>query len=409
MKGAVDALSEHDAEVESQRVAAFRALLRTPLLGAERSEFLLVRRHYRELRRRFLELLGYELVLRADHARLRKQPVKVDASRPARVVPVAKAKVAEDRWAPFTRHHYALFALALAALERTGAQTTISLLANEILSLAREEAVALNLDLREHRRTLADAVELLVHLGVLVLVDGESERWVRADASAEEALYDVQHGQLADLLVSHAVVRCESAADLVGSMDDYPPTDDGRRDRLRHRVARRLIEDPVLYLEDLPDDERAYYASAQRPRIDARAAAYAGLQAERRLEGTALVEPAQQARALTDLRFPFKLADRQAALLLCPCLDDAHSEGQPGLTRAELLAEMRQLVLRYGPNWGRTSDTASVELLLDEAVSVLVRMKLVELDGDLIRPLPALARFASPSVYEPTPDKGESS
>jgi uncharacterized protein (TIGR02678 family) len=399
---AADRISEHDAEVETQRVTAFRALLRAPLLGAERPEFLLVRRHHRELRRRFSDLLGYELVLRADHARLRKQPLGVDSSRPARIVPVAKHKVAEDRWQLFTSHHYALFALALAALERSGPQTAISLLAHEIQSFAREEAVALDLDDRPHRRVLADAVELLVYLGILVLVDGESDRWVRNDKSGEEALYDVNHGRLADLLVSRAVAESSSAAELVAAADDYPPTDEGRRDRLRHRVARRLVEEPVLYLDELAEDERDYYESSQRPHIDARAAAFTDLQAERRAEGTALVEPAQQARAMTDLRFPFKLADRQAALLLCPLLADAHAEGQSGLGRAELLREMRELVEQYGTNWGRATDAASVEHLLEEGLNVLARMKLIQRDGELVSPLPALARFSSPEVRGPT-------
>lgn len=393
--------SEHDAELEAQRVAAFRALLRTPLLGNDRAEFGLIRRHFPELKRRFSELLGYEVVMRADHVRLRKHPVTVDATRPARVVPATKEKVAPDRWRPFTRRHYALFALALAALERSGPQSTISLLAGEVRDLAREDGIPLDLDIREHRKTLAEAVELLVYLGVLALVDGEAERWVRADTSGEEALYDIRHSLLGDVIVSRAIADAGSAADLVAAADDYPPTDDGRRDRLRHRVARRLVEDPVLYLDELADDEREYYASSQRPHIDARVAAFTGYEAERRAEGTAMVEPAQQSRALTDLRFPFRLAERQAALLLCESLAETHYEDQAGLTRAELLRHTRELVGLYGEHWGRSADGESVALLLDEALQVLSAMKLVQIEGELVRPRPALARFSSPEVRYP--------
>jgi uncharacterized protein (TIGR02678 family) len=393
--------SEHDTELEAQRVTAFRALLRTPLLGNDRADFGLVRRHFPELKRRFSELLGYELVMRADHVRLRKHPVAVDATRPARVVPATKEKVAPDRWRAFTRRHYALFALALAALERSGPQTTISMLAGEVRDLAREDGIPLDLDVRGHRKTLAEAVELLAHLGVLALVDGEAERWVRADTSGEEALYDIRHSLLGDVLVSRAVTDATTAAELVAAADDYPPTDDGRRDRLRHRVARRLVEEPVLYLDELADDEREYYASSQRPHIDARVAGFTGYDAERRAEGTAMVEPAQQSRALTDLRFPFRLADRQAALLLCEPLAETHYEGQPGLTRAELLRRTRELVELYGEHWGRSADGESVALLLDEALQVLGAMKLVDIDGELVRPLPAIARFSSAEVRYP--------
>ncbi len=105
---------------------------------------------------------------------------------------------------------------------------------------------------------------------------------------------------------------------------------------------------------------------------------------------------------MTDLRFPFKLADRQAALLLCPLLADAHAEGQSGLGRVEMLHEMRELVEQYGTNWGRATDAASIERLLEEALNVLARMKLIQRDGELVSPLPALARFSSPEVRGPT-------
>lgn len=401
-----DHVTEHETQLEAQRVAAFRALLARPLLSADRDEFALVRRHFRELRRRFSDLLGYELLLRADHARLRKLPVRVDDTRPARIVPAAREKVAEDRWRPFTARHYALFALSLAALEQSPPQTTISLLARSVGELAREENITLDFERREHRRRLAEAVELLVHLGVLVLEDGESDVWVRSDARGEEALYAVRHGELADLLVARGVSACSTAAEVVARADDYPPTDEGRRNRLRHRLARRLVEEPVLYLDELPDDERTYYASSQRPHLDGRVAEFTGLQAERRAEGTAMVEPAQQSRALTDLRFPFKLTDRQAALLLCASLAQAHYEGEAGLTRAQLLREARVLVERFGSHWGRSPDSAEVELLLDDALRVLIAMKLVAVDGELVRPLPALARFQNADVLAPRRTEG---
>jgi uncharacterized protein (TIGR02678 family) len=390
-------VSDHEAQLEAERVRAFRALLQAPLLSAEREELPLVRRHAGALKRRFSELLGYELVLRSDHARLRKRPVGRDVTRPARIVPSARDKVAEDRWRPFTRRHYALLALALAALERCGPQTAISLLAGEIRELAREEGIPLDLERRDHRKLLAEVVELLVHLGVLVLVDGESERWVRSDTRGEEALYDVRHGELSDLLVGGAITECSSAADLAAAADDYPPTDEGRRDRLRHRVARRLVEEPVLYLDELAEDEHAYYAGSQRPHVDARVAALTGLVAERRAEGTAMVEPVRGARALTDLRFPYRLAERQAALLLCEPL----AAGEEGLSRPRLLRLTRALVERYGVHWGRSTDGEEVALLLDEALRVLAALKLVAIDGELVRPLPALARFRTTEVHAP--------
>jgi hypothetical protein len=60
----------------------------------------------------------------------------------------------------------------------------------------------------------------------------------------------------------------------------------------------------------------------------------------------------------------------------------------------------------YGSHWGRSTDSAEVELLLDEALRVLVAMKLVAIDGELVRPRPALARFQSPEVRHPRSPEG---
>lgn len=391
-------LTEHQHELERQIVQAFRALLRTPLMSSDTEEFALVRRYHEVLVQRFRHLLGYELVLRGTHARLRKQPVAVDATRPMRV---RQPKVHQDRWRAFTRRHYVLFALALAALDRAGPQTTIAMLAEEVVSLAREEGVALDLENRAHRRTLAEAVTALEHLGVLRVVDGATEVWVNASRQGEITLYDVEHGMLADLLVCRTITACDDAAGVVAAADDYPPTVDGANRRARHRVARRLVEGPVVYLSDLSAEEHEYYVGSQRPHIEARLAESTGWQIERRAEGTALVEPAAHPRALTDLRFPDRLAERQAGLLLCEPLTRAHYEGQTPVTRAALLRCTRELVERYHAHWGRHNDGESVALLLDEALSVLSQMRLVRVDGDLIEPLPAVARFSGVEVVDP--------
>jgi len=396
-------ISEHAAEIERQVVQAFRALLRTPLMGAEHEDFALVRRHADTLAKRFREELGYELVIRGTHARLRKQPVSVDATRPLRVTPPGKDKPAQDRWRPFTRRHYTLFALALAALERTGPQTTIALLANDLRSLAREEAVPLDFENRTDRRTLAEAVGGLEALGVLRLVSGDAGQWVRGSGSGEISLYDVERGLLADLLVCRNIAVCRNAADVVAQADDYPPTSDGRNRRARHRVARRLVEEPVLYLDELEQDEHDYYVSSQRPHLEGRLAEFTGWQIERRAEGTALVEGAQQNHALTDLRFPFQLAERQAALLLCDDLTQAHIEGHESISRGQLLRRTRGLLADYHTNWGRDTDGESVALLLTEALDVLSKMKLARIDDDgSVRPLPAIARFCGVQIVDPS-------
>jgi uncharacterized protein (TIGR02678 family) len=393
--------SEHELQQRVERVHAFRELLRRPLMSARIPEYALVRRHHDVLKREFADLLGYELVLRSDHARLRKQPLSADPTRPMRIVPGGREKVSRDRWQPFTRRHYALLCLCLAALERSGPQTTIDLLATDVRELAREESIPLDFQDRDHRRALAQAVDALVELDVLTLIDGDAERWVRNDDRGEISLYDVSHGMLSDLLVTRHAAHATTPQEFVDAADDYAPTEDGRNSRLRHRVARRLVEEPVLYLEELPADERAYYASSQRPHLDRRVAEATGLHAERRSEGTAMVDAATQSRQLTDLRFPADVSDRQAALLLCETIGRAYDEEEPPLTRAQLRAQTRALLERYARHWGRDTDGESVALLLEEALSVLIRMKLVRVEHDRVIALPALARFRAPQIQDP--------
>ncbi len=393
-------LSEHELEREQQVVNAFRALLKTPLMCSDHEAFALVRRHHPDLQRRFADLLGYELVLRADHARLRKKPFERDATRPQRV---HQATVHNDRSRPFTRRHYALFCLALATLERSAPQTIISWVAENVISLAREAGIPLDFDDRAHRQVLAEAIQPLVEIGALSLVHGSAEAWVRgvgADDSSEVSLYDVNHSVLVDVLIAREISSCWSAEEVVATADEYAPTEDGRNRRLRHRVARRLVEHPVLYIDELAPDELDYYVSSQRPHLDGRVEAWCGLQAERRAEGTAMVDPATSSeRALTDLRFPYNIADRQVALLLCPVFDEAHRQKRPLLGRDALLRAVRDIISRFTA-LERLRDQESVALTLDEALSVLERMRLIRAQGEHWEALPALARFAGADVRD---------
>ena len=36
----------------------------------------------------------------------------------------------------------------------------------------------------------------------------------------------------------------------------YPQTEEGERDRVYHAAFRRLLDDPVVYYADLPEDQR---------------------------------------------------------------------------------------------------------------------------------------------------------
>src|SRR5690606_34732529 len=77
-------------------------------------------------------------------------------------------------------------------------------------------------------------------------------------------------------------------------------SDEGRRTALRHTLARRLLDDPLVYADTLDDETRAYFFN-QRGAMAARLCNTSGLVAEQRAEGLALTD---EAGALTDVAMP---------------------------------------------------------------------------------------------------------
>src|SRR5262249_13093169 len=125
------------------------------------------------------------------------------------------------------------------------------------------------------------------------------------------------------------------------------PTDEQRRLRARHMVMRRLLDDPVVYLVDLSPDEQQYLQAT----IGAVSSwlADAGLRAERRLEGWAVIDESEES---TDVLFPAaNSVVHQAGLLL---LDQLHADGRPGwAAHPRVVTELATLLARH-PRWART-------------------------------------------------------
>src|SRR5690606_28583296 len=97
----------------------------------------------------------------------------------------------------------------------------------------------------------------------------------------------------------------EAPADLEGRvaalLEEYvPDSADGARTAVRHRLARRLLDDPVVYHDELTVDEREYLATQRGP-MALRLAHAAGLVPELRAEGAALVDGDGE---LTDEQLP---------------------------------------------------------------------------------------------------------
>lgn len=374
------------AEDAAQRRTALRALLAKPLLVADTDgEMLaLVRRHLAELREWLSRETGWRLVADAETARLFKTaPVLSDASHPAR------AHTKE----PFGRRRYVTLCLALSALARADAQTTLGSLADDMLTAAAEPELTatgftLTMDSRADRSDLVAVVRLLLGWGVLARVAGDEDAYLSAGT---DVLYDVRRPVLGVLLTGNrgpSTVTATSLDRRLAELTAEPvaESDELRNQALRRRLTRRLLEDPVVYYQELDDDERAYLLS-QRHAITRRIADATGLVVEMRAEGIAMVDPEDE---LTDVRMPEQRTDGHVTLLVAEYL-----AGREQATRDELHAFVRSAAAAHAGYWrkGVTEPGAETELLA-AAVERLAALRLVAVHGPLVMSQPAIARFA---------------
>jgi uncharacterized protein (TIGR02678 family) len=170
-------------------------------------------------------------------------------------------------------------------------------------------------------------------------------------------------------------------------------SDDGRRTALRHQLARRLLDDPVVYLETLDPESRAYFVN-QRGAMAARLCDAAGLIAEQRAEGLALVD---ETGALTDVAMPAEGTEAHATLLVAEHLAAACRRlPSAGIVRQQDVVDfLREVRARYGRYWRKSAREAGAEHeLAATALERLEKLQLIARSADTIRPLPAIARFS---------------
>jgi uncharacterized protein (TIGR02678 family) len=383
---------------------ATRALLREPFVGADHPSFPLVRRHEAALARRFADFWGYQLDVTPGFARLFKRPTDAGLRRPLGIPPGTPSgrRLACDEWPRLDRRRATLLALTMAALERTGQQTVVGELARAVAEAAGrcEPPIAVDFERRPERLAFADVLDLLCHWGILRLDDGSRASFGAGQPGGDdEALFTIDRKRLSSLLRDpFRTIEARSIDDLTDDRHEYAPTDEGQIRRVRHRLARMLSEDPVLYRERLSEEERAYF-QVQRAYLEGRVAEYTGLVPERRLEGTACIE---RERTLTDLPFPANSTRKQAALLLCDVLARHAGEGAGPLSHEALRAEMGALVARHGASWNRSAERPDdVETLLADAVALLVELDLAERAEAGVVPLPLCGRFRDPRLSRP--------
>lgn len=375
---------------QAERRAALRRLLSRPLLLADQEPevFPAIVRHRAELVRWFADNAGWTLVVdaAARHARLLKRPARSDPTRPARL-PGKK---------PFDRRRYVLLSLALAALDGEAAQVTLARLAEAVreLSLEEPDLRPFDPDLAPERHAFVDVVRLLSELGVLSLRDGDAERYARSREG--DALYDVRERLLPRLL---AAPRPPALAGSPARMveEERGETEEGERTRGRHAVFRRLLDDPVVYRDELDERARDWLLGGSGF-VYERLARDAGLQVERRAEGLAAIDPEG---TLTDTPFPEGSSTvKHAALLLCEWLADraraARPEAPPPVAWPEIVERVAALRAEHAGRWAKEFEDgeAGAAELASEALRVLVGFGLAAPAPGGFAARPAAARFS---------------
>lgn len=379
-----------------ERRSALRLLLRRPLLtpdGDATAGFTLVRRHREWLADWFAHHADWPLIVTAEAARLRKRPATAtDATRPAR-----DPKSDE----PFNRSRYVLFCLALAVLERGDRQITLGRLAEHIaLALAADPAFAAagflwSRDQAAGRRDLVHALRLLVDLGALRRIQGDEEQHLR-DAGSD-VLYTISRPVLSLLLAARRspslVTDDDFTARLAALLDaELPESPDARNRALRTRLVARLLDDPILYHDSLDEESRAYL-DRQRPFILDELTQATELHAEVRAEGLALVDLDGDC---TDAGLPEEGTEGHLTLLLATWLADRLRAGdRTPLPLETVRQKTARLIRQHRHHWKKEAGLRGAEIPLTELVlERLAGLALIHREGDAIRPLPALGRFA---------------
>lgn len=410
-------LANRQQQIEEQeRREALRAMLIRPLLSADGEtleDFRLVRRHAQWLRDWFARWPGWTLVIGGDVARLRKHPsLRRDATRGL------EEKSGADRTLT-SRRGYALLCLVLALLETEHRQTTLQQVARKTELSVRMDAelvsAGFEFDPRTlaHRRELVQAMRQLERLGVLARIDRDDRDFVSGDG---DCLYRIDRAVLSSLLCSlhgPSILAAQDPAELIEKLNyvEPPQSPDAFHRHLQHRLVRRLLDDPVMYYDELSPDEYEYFNS-QGERLIAEVAKVTGLIPERRAEGVAMLDVDG---SLTDVALPELGTRGHATLLLAEWLAGrlaAHERSAPPADETtapragrvpieELEEQTARLAALHARHWYKGSNTPEgIRRIARDAVSMLRTLGLCEVLPDVLIPRPAISRFRVLSEME---------
>lgn len=372
-----------DPQAPVERRVAARHLLANPLTCVEHAPdvFRLIRRHEVELDRWFTQRLGYRLHLGADTARVFKtgflpehRPLRAGSGRPL--------------------HHleYVLLTLVLASTVAGPTVTSLRDLVDLVRSAAAEVEIALTGDGTE-RRALVAALRWMIDHGLATELHARVDAYAADDTA--DAVLKMRPDRIA-LLALPAVTGLDSASKPGSSAGSDSGSDAGddlvrraqRRDNTRQWLRARMVEDPVVYRQDLSEAEwtelRRRLGEEERFLDE-----MFGLVVEARAEGVAAIDPRGE---LADQPFPVGGTEGHAALLLITAL---RSAGTGWWAESDVISSVAGSAAEHARHWAKDLVEAP-DRLARRAVELLVEVRLAERRDDPpgVRLLPAAGRFA---------------
>lgn len=381
-----------DPQAAVERRVAARHLVLHPLTCKEHDPdtFRLIRRHEAVLGHWFAQRLGYRLQVTADTARLSKatyvperRPLRTSSGRPL--------------------HQLELVTLVLVLGATIAGPPVVSLrdLVDLVRSAAAEAEVLLPVD-ATGRRAFVTSLRWMIDQGLA------SELHARVEAYADDEDADA----VLQLVPDRIAMLPLPAMSTFGDAEELCARP-ARHDALRQWMRSRLVEDPVLYREDLTEDEWAELRrriSEEERYLDE----MFGLLLEVRSEGVAAIDPAGN---LSGRAFPAGGTVGHAALLLVEALRGASAYGgatvhphEQWWTLPEIAAHLQPLCAAHASRWA-TDLVQSPERLARAVVDLLVDVRLAEERHDgqagppgasastasttpMVRLLPAAGRFS---------------
>ncbi len=253
----------------------------------------------------------------------------------------------------------------------------------------------------DQRRDLVQVTRFLIDLEILIRVHGTEQQYLDERG---DVLYNVNRPALSAALNVRRAPSSIDEADVdqrLALLVDEPMSDtsEGRNRRLRARLFRTLLDDPVVYYETLEPDA-ATYLTQQRAHLARHISEATGLVPELRREGVAMVDDRGDA---TDIGLPEEGTEGHLTLLIAEFLA-GHARRAPGVAvpQAALYERTCRLVDEHRAHWRKSvtqrgAETAATDVTIDR----LVALRLVARSPEGVVPYPAIARYALAAPVEP--------